>query len=887
MRLLRRWLRRTGNLLKRRHGDERMKEEIAEHIALQTAENIRAGLPAGEARRQALLKFGAVEAMKEDYRAERGLLFFDALLQDTRFAFRILRKSPGFTAVAVLTLALAIGANTAVFSIVNSVLLKRLPFPESQKIVALSGNAAAFLGRLADRSKLPKELTQVEAEQASDPARWEQHVESFEAAAAYQPGSINLTGEGQPETAPAAQITPDFFRVLGVESALGRDFRSAAQGAGAGVLLSWNLWQRRYHADPNIVGKLVVVNARGVTVLGVMPKGFRFPGETEIWVPAGVGDDTIDRGVIFTNLIARIRRGLSFTEAQAEMDAITERVRNSDPVFKKLGGPGIILTRLQESLTGNSRTPLLLLLGAVGCVLLIACANVANLMFCRGMNRQREIAVRSAIGAAHRRLIRQLLTESLVLALIGGLLGVLLAFGSLRFLLAILPVSLPTLAPVAIDSRVLALTALLSCGTGLLFGLAPALGATKIELSRSLKDGLAIPGTRTHNRIRGSLLATQMALSVVLLIGAGLMVRTFVRLLDVRSGFDPNDVLTLTISLPNAGYHSGAQITDYFDQVFHRLKSLPGIQSVGAINYLPLGRSPYFGDLISTEGHPIDPSHAFDAFASFFTVSGDYFQALHIPLLRGRYFSDQDGPTATPVAIISESFASTFWPHQNPVGQRFRADQTYLVVGVVGNVHHASLQQSGELEMYLPQLQSPTSAMDLVIRTTGEAAGLATSIRGEILSVDKDQPITAIRTMQTVVHDSISSQWSHMFLLSIFGVLALILAAIGCYALVASSVAQRTHEIGLRVALGARPRDILRMVLGQGLPLAVIGIAAGVAGAWALTRFMSSLLFGVSTTDPLTFAGVSLVLIFVSLAASYLPARRAMKVDPMVALRYE
>jgi predicted permease len=860
--------------------------EMAAHLQEKIDALVASGLSPEEATRTARREFGNLTLLEERSREVWQWPSLESFFADIRFAFRMLHKSPGFTAVAVLTLALGIGANTAIFSVVNSVLLKRLPFPDSQKIVVLSGNAGAFLGRLANPGKLPKKLTTADAERLSDPARWEQHVQSFESAAAYQPGNVNLTDTGEPESVPAAQVSPDFFRVLGVEPALGRDFHSAAQGAG-GLLLSWNLWQGRYHADPNIVGKLVTINGHGVAVLGIMPKAFHFPGQTEIWVPAGVGDDTIDRGVIFSDLIARIHRGTSFAQAQAEMDTITERVRNADPVFKKLGGPGIILTRLQDSLTGNSRTPLLLLLGAVGCVLLIACANVANLVFCRGMNRQREIAVRSAIGAGRSRLIRQLLTESLLLALIGGLLGILLALLSLRFLTAVLPVALPTLTPIAIDGRVLAFTALLSCGTGLLFGLAPAFSATKIDLSNSLKDGVAIPGTRAHNRIRGSLLATQMALSFVLLIGAGLMVRTLVSLLDVRPGFDADHVLTLTISLPRAAYHSGPQINNYFDQVFARLKSVPGVEAVGAVNYLPLGQSPYFGVLISTGSHPVNSSQTFDNFADFFTVSGNYFQTLHIPLLQGRYFSAQDAANATNVAIISESFARKFWPGQDAVGRQFRADENYLVVGVVGDVRHSALEKPSGAAMYLPELQSPMAAMDLVIRTTGNTHGIATSIRDAILSVDKNEPIAAIRTMQTVVHDSIASQWSHMFLLSIFALLALILAAIGCYALVAYSVAQRTHEIGLRIALGARPLDVLRLVLRQGMLFVLIGLAIGIGAALALTRLMSSLLFGVGTTDAVTFTAVVILMVFVALLACYIPARRAMKVDPMIALRYE
>jgi len=871
---------RLRSLFRRRQADQELDDELRDHVDRKTEEYVAEGMTPREARRQALLEIGGVEKRKEECRDTRGVNWIQDLLQDLRYGLRMLRKSPGFIAITILTLALGIGANTAIFSVVNTVLLEHLPFPDSQRIVVFGGNAIPILGRLADSS--------VDAGAViTDPVSWQTHVHSFEAAAAYHAGNINLTGEGGPESVHAAQVSPEFFRVLGVEPALGQDFHANAHGAVVGVLLSSSLWQRRYRADPNIAGKLIVVNARPVAVLGVMPNGFQFPEGTEIWVPKGVGDDTIDSGVVFTDLIGRLRRDISFAHAQAEMDVITERVRNEDPLFKKLGPPGIVLTRLQDNLTKNSRTALLLLFGAVGCVLLIACANVANLVLSRSMSRQREIAVRSAMGAGRARLIRQLLTENVLIALIGGLFGVLLAYWSLDFLIAALPVALPKFTPIVIDGRVLAFTALLSCGTGLLFGLAPAWSATKIDLSNSLKDGLSIPGTRSHARIRGALLVTQIALSVVLLIGAGLMVRTLTSLLDVRPGFDAQRVLTLNISLPGAAYHGEPQIMDYFDRVFDRLKALPGVESVGAINYLPLSQTPSVGLLVSTKNHPVDRAHPFDSAAVRFVVSGGYFRALHIPLLQGRYFAGQDGSGATHVAIVSENLARYLWPGQDAVGMTFHADQNYLVVGVVGNVHYWSLSNATEMEMYLPQGQAPTSAMDLVIRTVGDPAATASSIRNAILTVDKNQPIAAIRTMKSIIDNALSSQRSHMFLLSVFGMLALVLAAIGCYAVVAYAVAQRTHEIGVRIALGAYPRDILRLIVGHGMRFALIGVAVGVGGALALTRLMSSLLFGVSSNDPTTFIGASILLMLVALVACYVPAKKAMKVDPMVALRYE
>lgn len=869
-------LRRIANLFHRSKLDEEIEAELRSHIEMRTADNMAAGMPSKEARRDALLRFGNRGVMKERVTEADAHMFLDTLWQDVRFAMRMLRKSPGFTAVAVLTLALGIGANTAIFSVVNAVLLEPLPFPHSETIVVLGGNAGIILGQLEKKS--------------SDPVAWLKDVTSFEAAAAFQPGRINLSGIGKPESVRAAQVSPGFFHVLATEPVLGQDFPEPLNNAPTGAILSWRLWQSHFSGDTNIIGKLVTINAKPVAVLGVMPRGFQFPEGVDVWVPQGVGEDTIDRGVRYSYLIARLRPHTSLAQTKAEMEMITARVRASSTLFKSLGGPGILLTPLQESVTGNgNRTLLLVLLGAVGFVLLIACANVANLSLARASVRRREFAVRSALGAGRFRLVRQFLTEHLILALLGGGLGVLLAFWSTRSLVlaAMLPATLPDFNAIIINGPVLAFTVLVSLLAGIIFGLAPSIGSVKPELLHSLKGDSARLGGRERSKLRPTLLASQIAMSIVLLIGACLMIRTLIGLLSINPGFESSGVLTLNISLPNAKYKYAMQIIGYFDDALARLKGLSGVESVGAVNYLPLGGTPNFMMPVSSPGKPPDPAHLFANAASFFTVFGDYFQTLQVPLLRGRYFSRADGASATNVAIINEKLARHLWPNQNPIGRQFQADKIYTVVGEVGDVHHQSLQEASEMQFYVPESQSPTASMDIVIRTATGSALSAGAVRNAIAYLDKDQPVSQIRTMNEVLQDSISSQRSQMWLFTAFGTLAFVLAAIGCYGVVAYSVNQRTHEIGVRMALGAQRRDVLWLVIGQGARLAAIGIVIGIGASFGLTRLMASLLYGVTPTDPLTFIGVAILLLTVALVACYIPARRAMRVDPMSALRNE
>jgi putative ABC transport system permease protein len=705
---------------------------------------------------------------------------------------------------------------------------------------------------------------------------------------------------------------------------IGQDW--AGQPAGhASALLNWSLWQRRYGGNPHLVGKPAIINDKQVTIAGVMPRGFQFPQDAEIWVPQGTGDDTMLRGVRYYQLIGRIRRDVSLVQSQSEMDAICARFRNESRAG--VSNVGIRLVPLQQSLAEGSRGALLVLLAAVGFVLLIACANVANLAFARATGRLKEMAVRAAMGAARWRLMRQLVTESLLLAVLGGALGAGLASWTLHLLTATLPLNLPRITPITVDLRVLLFTALLSLGAGLLFGAAPAIGATKIDLQSHLKEGGTMLGHR-RDRFRSVLLVSEVALSFVLLTGAGLMIRTLVCLLAVDPGFQIQHILTCEVVLPSskfragsgraqpeaprnpvatttshepsggpaeeekakdgnsAGKNLGGQMTSYFERGVDQLTELPGVESVGAINYLPLGGSAYFALPITTDSQR-PGNNPSDDVAAFRAVTPAYFSTLRIPLLAGRFFNLEDGPKSTSVVIINQSMARHFWPNQNPVGRQLRSLKDYEVVGVVGDVRHNSLHDPGGMEMYFPARQFPVPWMTFVIRTSGNPKERASAVRAALLMVDRDQPISQIRAMSDVLDASISPERSRMTLMSVFGGLALLMAAVGCYGVIAVSVGQRTHEVGIRVALGARPMDVLRLIVGHGCRLALIGVAIGLAAAFGLTRLIASMLYGVGATDPVTLSLAAAFLTLVAVIASCVPARRAMRVNPIVALRCE
>ncbi|HEV2915216.1 MAG TPA: ABC transporter permease [Pyrinomonadaceae bacterium] len=808
------------------------------------------------------------------------------LWQDLRYGLRTLSKTPGFTLAAVLALSLGIGANSAIFSVANAVLLRPLPYHEPERLVMIYGNL--FKPGLDEIGASPPEVKDY---------REQAHV--FERLACYTEGGFNLSGEGEPERISGAFVSADLFPVLGVGPFVGRTFNVEEDQPGSDqvVVLSHKLWQRRFNADPGVVGKSIGINGKSLTVIGVMPAGFQFPdSEIEIWKPLALdAEDWSEnsRGSHYLNVIARLKPGVTQAQAQTEVQNIAERIRQQHSENYDNGFGAKIVSR-HEQVVGQIRPVLLILLGAVGFVLLIACANVANLLFARAATREREMAIRTALGAGRGRIIRQLLTESLLLAVAGGALGLLLALWGVDLLVALAPNDIPRLGEVGLDLRVLGFTVMVSLVTGVLFGLAPALRLSKPDLQESLKDGARGAGEGfRRQRMRNLLVVSEVALSLVLLIGAGLMIRSFIQVQKISPGFNPERVLTMRLSLPQSKYAEPQQQRAFFRQLVGRVEALPGVESVGAVNFLPLSKTGNMWSFaIEGRGNAVGPN------LNFRMISPDYFRTIGIPLKRGRQLTEQDREGAPPVAVINETMARTFFPGEDPIGKRLKlASESspfpwLSIVGVVGDVRHYGLDEEAKPELYVSYLQPllpnfNVSSLFLAVRTGAEPAGLTAAVRKEVAALDKDQPIADIKTMEARLSDSVAPRRFNMLLLGIFAALALALSIVGIYGVMSYAVTQRTHEIGVRMALGAQTRDVLRLVVGQGMILALAGVALGLVGAFALTRVMTSLLFGVSPSDPTTFALVAIVLAAVALVACLIPARRATRIDPMEALRYE
>ncbi len=804
------------------------------------------------------------------------------LLQDIRFALRQLRSRPGFSATVVLILAFGIGANTAIFTLIHALLLRPLPYHEPERLVILS-----------ERSPVLDEMSVAYLNFLD----WREQNQAFEGMTATRYQNYNWTSGERPERVQAAQTSADMFSVLGVQPLLGRGYRAADDRPGADpvAVLSYAFWQTRLGGDPAVLERNLTLDGQNYTVVGVMPASFRFPPffqQVDLWVPLGLrADDMQQRGNhpgIY--VIARLKPGVASEQARADMDLIARRLSQLYPDTN--ANNGVQAMSLHKRITRDFRPALLTLWAAVGLVLLIACANVANLLLARGAARRQEIAVRAALGAGRARLLRQLLTESILLALVAGLLGALLAIAATDLLIALLPTNAPGMADqVRIDPQVLLFTAVVALLTGLLFGIFPAVQVSGTKLQSALKEGAkSLGGGFRRHALRKILVVAEVALAVVLLIGAGLMLRSFWMLSGANPGFDPENVLTLEISLPSDKYSEPRQRADFFRRLLDRVGSLAGVEAAGVSTPLLGGWQTSF----YVEGTPVPPpgeGHLTD----IGYVSPDYLRAMRIPLLRGRYFTPQDREDAPLVAIVDETFAKKYWPDGDPIGKRLKTgasipsgDQPWrVVVGVVGHVKNYGITEDSRIETYLPYYQDTPPTVTLALRTVGDPENLAAAVRHEVSQLDPEQPIHSVQTMEQYMANAVANRRAAMLLLTLFAAVALLLASIGIYGVLAYSVSQSTHEIGIRMALGALPGDVLGWVFGHGFRLIALGLVLGLGAALALSRLISSQLFGVRENDPLTFGAVALLLAAVASLACYWPARRATRVDPMLSLRYE
>jgi putative ABC transport system permease protein len=806
----------------------------------------------------------------------------ETLIKDIRYGVRGLWKRPGFTAVAVITLALGIGANTAIFSVVNAVLLRPLQFRDPDRLVMIWEDAT-FAGFPRNT---PAPANYVD---------WKTQTQSFEDVAASAESTFNLTADGDPERVAAYKVTANFFPLFGVAPALGRNFATEEDRPGAQrvAVLSHALWQTRYGGDRQIINREIQLNGEKYTVIGVMPQGFQFfESDVRLWVPLALDSEELaNRGGHYLKVVARLKPGVTLDQAQADLSAVMARVAKDNPEETFDGKLSAFAMPLREQLAGDVRGSLVMLLVAVAFVLLIACANVAGLLLARAVGRRREIALRIALGASRVRVVRQLLTESLLLAAAAGVIGSVLAYWSFAFLQQLIPEQMALFTTLTLDTRILAFTLLISMLTGMIFGLVPALQSAKVDLNEALKQSTRVTAT---SKLRSALIVFEVAASVVLLVGAGLLVQTLFQLFNQYSVLQPEKVLTMRTVLPQTKYKEPAQRHAFYQQVLERVEHLPGVVSAGYSTSVPLlwkgGTSGFLPEGLKS---PI-PGMAYDA--NHREVSADYLKTMNIPLREGRYFDTSDNETSMPVVIINETMARQYWPGEKALGRRINIGdpsegQWMQIVGIVGDVRQMGLDEPVKAEMYMPYQQVTDwpffSPRDLAIRASGDTANLVSSVRQIIREVDPDQPVSNVATMSEVLGVEAAQRRMGMIMLAAFAGLALLLASLGIYGVLAYFVTQHTNEIGVRIALGANRRNILALVLKKGMGLTLLGIAIGMAAAFALTRLMSSLLFGVKAFDPLTFVAVPLLLAVVALLACWIPARRATKVDPMIALRYE
>jgi putative ABC transport system permease protein len=806
----------------------------------------------------------------------------EAFLQDLQYSIRILVKKPGFTAIVILALALGIGANTAIFSVVNAVMLRPLPYSDPEGLVMVWETN-------------PQKGRMFHPVSSANYLDWRDQNHVFDYIAAMSSSDFVLSGGDVPEQIQGALVSASFFPLLGVEPFLGRAFLPEEDQPGGEpvVILSYGLWQHQFGADTSLIGKRLILNGVSRTVIGVMPAGFDFTGEVftldaDLWVPIAFAQSQIQRGPRYLGVVARLAPGVTVEKARSEMEIIAQELAGQYPQTNS--GRGVNVISVHEQAIRETRSSIIVLLVTVGFVLLIACANIANLLLARATARRKEAAIRAALGASRYRIVRQLLTESVLLSLLGGALGLLLAFIGIEFLANLIPGDIPRVKHIGLEGRVLGFTMLISVLTGILFGMAPALESSKIDLHQVLKEGgrTSTTGSGSH-RLRGLLVISEIALALVLLSGAGLMINSFMRLQKIDPGFDAQNVLTMQISLPRSRYPEAEKQKAFFQQILQRAEALPAVTSASMTYPLPLSRE-YAIRTFTIEGLPIpDPKDRPDA--DYNMVSPGHFRTAGIRMLSGRDFSEDDVSGTQLVAIINETLARRFWGNENPIGKYViisdGVEAPRQIIGVVGDVKQIQLDAEPRPQLYLTYLQQPNDSMFLAVRSTSNPTMLASAIRNEVLALDRDQPIYNVKTMQERLSYSISQKRFSMIFLCLFAAIALTLAAVGIYGVVSYSVMQRTHEIGIRMAVGAGQRDILSMIVRQAMVLVLIGVGIGLASAFALTRLMSSLLYGVSPTDPPTFIAISLLLIAVALAACFIPARRATVVDPIVVLRYE
>ena len=801
----------------------------------------------------------------------------ETLLKDLRYGMRTLIKHPGFFAIAVITLALGIGANTAMFTTVNAVLLRPLSYPDAETLVLLEGVNSS------------KGITQSNMS-VPDLVDWQTQSQTFDQLAGYVTGNTFLASGEETERVPTSSVSQNFFSLMRINAIQGRTLQpdDAQVGRDPGVVLSYGLWQRGFGGDANVIGRKVTLNGRVATVVGVMPAGFDYPQQAELWTPFPLDAGAERRDNRYVGVVGRLKPGVTPQQAQADLDTVNQRLAQS--FVDTNAGWTVRVTNLRESLVGALRPSLLILTGAVAFVLLIACANVANLMLSRATSREKEIAVRTALGASRRQIIRQLLTESVLLSVIGGAIGLGLSVWLTRLFIAISPPNSPRFDEIQIDLRVFLFTFGVTILTGLVFGLIPALQTSRVNLNQGLGATRGSSTTESQNRFGSALIVTEIALSFMLLVGAGLLVKSFLRLSEVSPGFNPSNVITARLSTAGK-YPSGAPRAQLFRQAVDKVKTVPGVVAAGAVLSLPLGGDSFnVGRSYIREGRPATPEES--SGAGYLVITPDYFRAMQIPLTEGRTFTDQDNAESTKVLIVNQKMAREAWPGESPIGKRVTIwrDEKFPreIVGVVGDTK-ATLDTDAGQQMYVPYAQDPNwGSLSLVVRTTSsDPARLVPTLRNEIKSIDKGLPLYNVKTLEDVVATDVAPRRSSMLLFGTFAAIALLLSIIGIYGVTAYHVTHRTHEIGIRMALGAQLRDVLSLILKRGVVLAFLGLGLGLAGAFALTRLMATLLFGVKPVDTLTFAVVSVGVMVVAVIACYIPARRATKVDPLIALRYE